>query len=179
MILLYKLNGNSYYINFTKLLADSLKSDMSLVDSCYIWHYWSGQGYRGWTEKDNVSLNTPRYDGHKAVEDLGHGGIDIEFIIDCYENDIMFSKKDIDMIINTYTKNIDKGTYNANSLSGSEKVDVSNRLFYKWLRLAQYEPSILNSFCAKYLHAAMLGNLFENAFFLSNVVYYYHSLEQK
>jgi hypothetical protein len=180
MIFLYKLTGKLYYIEFAKILADSLKKDMSIVDSCYIWRYWGGQGDRGWIEKDSVSINTPCFiGGHKAVEDIGHAGIDIEFIIDCYENDILFAKQDINMIINTYTKEIDKGTYNAYNLSGSLKDDTKIIPSYKWLRLTQYEPSILASFYTKYLHTAIINDGFGNAFLLANMVYYYHLLDMK
>jgi hypothetical protein len=179
MILLHKLTGKIYYKNFAELLADSLKKNLSFVDSCYIWNYWGGQGDRGWTEKDSVSINTPRYGGHKCIEDIGHAGIDIEFIVDCYENDILFSKQDVSRIINTYKKKINKGTYNAYNLSGSGKNDTKIIPSYKWLRLVHYEPAILSSFYTKYFQSALLYHGFGNAFFLANVVYYYPPLEGK
>jgi flagellar hook assembly protein FlgD len=60
----------------TRLLKQHLRLDVS---GAYVWDYWWGKGYTGWSAADSPSYNTPAYRGYRAPEDISHGAVSSDF----------------------------------------------------------------------------------------------------
>lgn len=83
LIQLYKATGNVKYKNRAFQLARAFKSEFQyLSDGRLIWHYWPKLFYDGWSEMDNISINTPKKVASTDIlfEDHSHATLNIAFI---------------------------------------------------------------------------------------------------
>jgi hypothetical protein len=148
LLLLFQLTGNKKYLNICTIIARKLKKEMIKLDKCYLWHYWGGRGYNGWAVTDSISVNTPKSIGQNSYEDLSHGSIEVAFMLDCSEANLIFDYKDVQMLKNTFIKRIDKHTYLATDVYGTAD-SVNGKLFhgpFDWLRLAESDMGIFKTF---------------------------------
>jgi hypothetical protein len=103
LIQLYKATGNVKYKNRAFQLARAFKSEFQyLSDGRLVWHYWPKLFYDGWSEVDDISLNTPKKVASTDIlfEDHSHATLNIAFMndfIQFFPNEI-FQTSDIDKL---------------------------------------------------------------------------------
>ncbi len=169
-VVLYRITKEEQYRVRTEKLANNLKRNLKYLpeNDLYVWHYWWGNGFYGWTETDNISVNTRSFLGTQVWEDVSHAQIDIGFIYETCQSNIVFNKTDLQRIANTLVKNV--------FLSDSDKdingwVGGSNRKAKKygitslcgWVFLTQYDsqiyPKIRKIYDNKSLPLLIIANL--------------------
>lgn len=85
LIELWKATGNPAYRERCADLAQTFAREMELTDDGRaIWRYWPQEHYNGWTEADNVSLNTPvrAPTDNPPYEDSSHAALNAAFILE-------------------------------------------------------------------------------------------------
>lgn len=85
---LYKATGDLLYIEYAKKIASFIKSNLIYKEDYFYWNYIINNGIS----------NTP--------EDLGHSILVIQFMISCFQNNIVFNEVDIKQLINLFNKQI-------------------------------------------------------------------------
>lgn len=111
-----------------RLIKDNLKYDER--DDCYVWPYAVGQA---------------------GAEDVSHGSIDLEFMIEAYQHSLVFNETDMRRLVNTYQRKIWQGIdMFRTGIALAMRVDGTvvqdddyTRLAHKWPLLCLYEPRIL------------------------------------
>lgn len=115
---LYRATGNTLYRDRAVKMANNFKYCPPLPgydtracltvqsNGSYVWPYWWAEGALGWTEADNLSDNTPSNLQTPDAEDLGHGGTDMEFVFEMYENGLVFTQTDVSRFVTTVKDNI-------------------------------------------------------------------------
>lgn len=151
LILLYNIEHSAKYLAILTSIAQHLKQSLSMVNNDeYVWHYWSGKGGQGWTARDNISTNTPNHDPQLGIEDINHGGVDMSFVVDCYQNGIVFGQSDMQRFTNIFMGVIDKKTFLAHDLNGKGGAPNDARYYLSalsgWLRLCQFDKRIYWAF---------------------------------
>lgn len=149
LLILYRLTNKKEYLTIASVIAEHLKESLTLTkEGCYVWRYWSGKGMMGWSASDSLSVNTPSSNGQSSIEDISHGGVDVSFMIDCYESQLVFDKTDMVRITNTFQKAVNRGAYLSYDLEGKGQDDAATYKspFGGWLRLARFDQSIPSVF---------------------------------
>lgn len=100
---------NANYKQIATNVATGFKNTITVKDNTII---WPSSGYF----KNGVL--TPAY--ARKFEDISHGNIDIDFMIRAYENNIVFTKKDMLNLADVFINNLWNG-------------DMENPLFYKFV----------------------------------------------
>ncbi|MEV6153212.1 hypothetical protein AB0L53_22980 [Nonomuraea sp. NPDC052129] len=105
--------GDPTFRDRTRRLARGFAGDLRTdADDAYVWPYWPtfGKLYNGYTKAENVSEWTPSYGtppkGAQQMEDLSHGGIDVEFAAVAHRWGLGFHDRDLARFARTYTKNM-------------------------------------------------------------------------
>ncbi len=173
LLLLYRVTKKEEYIQIVRTLASNFKKDLTAKGKNYVWYYWGGKGYRGWSTGEGVSTHTPSHSGSTSVEDVGHGGLDIHFMIDCYYANIVFDKNDIDMLTNTFTAVIDKQTYLADNVIGAGDSKSRGAPVFYWIRFAEFRPSVYNTFFDIFYKDKVLDSTYGNAYLVANLIKYF------
>ena len=96
-ILLYRITGDEFYRDKAEKLFYRMKSNFQYIEDHYVWHYWV-PFYEGdiFFEKNDLIHWTavhPYRSGYQSAE--------VKQIVEAYHNGIVFSKEDIQRIINT------------------------------------------------------------------------------
>ena len=117
LLMLYKLDDDSKYLNLAAELAEHLKESLITVgDSEYVWPYWSGKSEAGWSAGEDLSVNTPSRGPQSYLEDISHGGVDLSFMEDCYDNHFVFNRTDMNRFVGTFQGIVDRNTFLAPDL---------------------------------------------------------------
>ncbi|MGP3961339.1 hypothetical protein ACTWPT_35610 [Nonomuraea sp. 3N208] len=101
--------GDPFYrdraLRMARSFGGELKPD---AGDAYVWSYWPsfGKTYNGYTADQNVSEYTPSIAGARQIEDLSHGGIDVEFAALAFRHKIYYRGIDLARIARTYTRNL-------------------------------------------------------------------------
>ena len=115
---LYQATGNNKYRDRVVKIANNFlycpDTPLFDVNAClrqdakggYIWPYWWAEGALGWTEADNLSINTPNHSGQINIEDTGHAKVDVNFVFQVFRSGIAFSQTDIERFTITITDTI-------------------------------------------------------------------------
>lgn len=121
-IMLFLVTGEQAYFQKASGLAKHFKSYLNLeFDGSFTWNYWYGKGYE-------------RY---KAIEDISHGAIDVDFAILAYRAGVVFTQEDMMMFLKTFTKKITKkGTF-ADKVDGAGSNTYKNQIG-RWLELSEF-----------------------------------------
>ena len=103
---LYDLTGEDRFKDRALRLAASFRQSWEITkDSAALWHYWPADFYKGWTEADGLSVNTPSRKPSKDVlyEDNSHAGINVDFALTVRDrfDQGPFSSEDINFLRNT------------------------------------------------------------------------------
>lgn len=89
---LYNATGNSTYYFFLIQTARYLKMNMKVVNNSYQWNY--------------TLPFSPTDSNSYGVDDIGHAGSVVFFAVNCFENNVVFTKEDIDYLSSMFIKNI-------------------------------------------------------------------------
>ncbi|WP_431920320.1 hypothetical protein [Nonomuraea jabiensis] len=102
-----------FFRDRTRRLAATFARDLRTNDKdAYYWPYWPSFGklYSGYTKADGVSEWTPSYGtppkGGQQIEDLSHGGIDVEFAAAAQRFGLAFTDADMGRFARSYTRNM-------------------------------------------------------------------------
>ncbi|WP_327088294.1 hypothetical protein OIE66_39220 [Nonomuraea sp. NBC_01738] len=105
--------GDPVYTERTRALSRMFARELSAnARDAYVWRYWPTDGvmYRGYTQADDVSEWTPSYGsppkGAQQMEDLSHGGVDVEFAGVAHRSGLGFLGGDMVRLARTYTRNL-------------------------------------------------------------------------
>lgn len=177
LLILYELKRTPAYLNIVTVMAQHMRESLIAVDGDEdVWRYWSGKSETGWSASENLSLHSPSHDPQVFLEDISHGGVDLSFMEDCYENHLAFNQTDMQHIANAFQKIVNRKTYFAHDLNGKGG-DPNDWKYYNialngWLRLCQFDKSIYWAYYSIYfskLNAPVdLGRLFLLASLMEN-----------
>ena len=151
LLMLYKLDDDSKYLNLAAELAEHLKESLITVgDSEYVWPYWSGKSEAGWSAGEDLSVNTPSRGPQSYLEDISHGGVDLSFMEDCYDNHFVFNRTDMNRFVGTFQGIVDRNTFLAPDLtrksSNPDEAAHYGSALNGWLRLCRFDKGIYWSF---------------------------------
>ena len=142
-ITIYSINGNPDSFDKASGLAMHFKNRMRTnKDGAFVWDYWYGEGFKKYS----------------SIETTSYAAIDVDFLILAYKNGIIFTRNDIDKILNTYRKYICKNDGFAPYIDGTDKsfayIDAP------WLELSNYDCSVWDDFTTfvgkqRHLHETM------------------------
>lgn len=109
---LYDVTGKAIYFKRAELLMQSFINETSIHGNRLLWHYWPSRFYGGWSEEDNLSVNTqsrePMFD--TLYEDTIHASTNVLFISEYYRrSDVKFDY--YIQLNNTLEKMFENGTY--------------------------------------------------------------------
>jgi len=134
---------------FDDLTLMAQKGDAESVET-YIWPYWwsKGYGYKGWTQSDDVSDNTPALSGRTTIEDTSHGSIDAHFAYLAYKNGMVFDDTDMMRFANTFLYRMVSWSNGKASLkefvNGTGETSLYDQSAARWGFLAEFNPEIYN-----------------------------------
>lgn len=162
MLKIYQVTGEAKYLDRVVKISRHFKERLTLDSDRYVWPYWWGYGFYGWSSDEQVSLNTASYQGYKKYEDFRHGALDADFVVLAYQAGIIFSEADMLRFGNTIVKNLlrDDGNINEFVVGSSGKFlspDNYKILIALWLRCYQFAPSLLPAACEQAMPHEKLG----------------------
>lgn len=142
---IYRASGEQVYLDRVTKMARHFKGHLRLdaADNAYVWNYWWGPAYYGWTATDDISAYTESYSGYRGIEDLNHGAIDVSFAYLAYANGIVFNEQDMQRFGNTVEKKLIRADGKVSSRVDG-KLYTSNTPSYlgMWLEYNRYAPSM-------------------------------------
>lgn len=87
---LYKLTREINYLNYAQKVARHLKKNLIHVGDYFYWNY---------TITNNPSPND-------QPDDLGHSILVVQFIVNCYKNNIVFDKNDVQSLVKLFKNQV-------------------------------------------------------------------------
>lgn len=124
---LYKATGERKYKELARGVANLVKQNLIDTLSYAYWYYYP---------RINTSISN-------TVEDLGHSILVIQFIVVCYEQNLVFNFSDIKKLINLFNNQVYDGSkYFKEFLQGSQV--SSDPFFSHYYLLSKYDRSISN-----------------------------------
>lgn len=144
---LYRLTGNADYLERSKKMVRLFKNRLQYDEKkdLYVWNYWyEPMTTVGWTPEDSISHNVKVYEGKARVEDISHGGHDIEMVMAAFRMGIAFDKTDIRRFANTFLRNVlteDRGKI-TRLVDGSGDYQAYFLSIYQWLALSEVVPEV-------------------------------------
>lgn len=146
MLNIYQVTGEAKYLDRVTKIAQHFKNHLTLETDRYVWNYWWGFGYNGWTSSQSVSANTPSYGGYKKFEDFRHGAVDGDFVVMAHQAGIVFTDTDLQRFANTIEKNLIRSDGKINEFVNSTPVNGANELLIGlWLRFYKLAPSLFDA----------------------------------
>lgn len=112
-------------------LAQFLKNRLRLMeDESYVWAYW------------------PPLEGtNEGFEDVSHAAINVDFIVLCFEHEIVFTRDDVNRIGNTFTKRVLLADDRiSDTVGGGENVNKYRDDVLRWARLGRHLPELRERF---------------------------------
>lgn len=92
---LYIAAGNVAYKNYTIQTANFLKNNLTVINGTYQWNY-------------NLPYS-PTDTRSYGVDDVGHASWFSLFMLNCFENNVVFNLNDVDYLTNMFLSNVSKG----------------------------------------------------------------------
>ncbi|MDD3653279.1 MAG: hypothetical protein PHO01_03680 [Desulfotomaculaceae bacterium] len=143
---LYQATNESIYRERATKIARHFKDNLTLdpVTGAYVWNYWWGIAYTGWTTGNSPSVNTPSYKGYRVKEDVNHGVLDMRFVEKAYRAGIVFNETDMARFGKTISSKLIKTiTSVALNVDGTGTADSPLRIT-SWTMLYPWAPGILD-----------------------------------
>ncbi len=149
---LYRATGEPYYLDRATRLAKLFKKNhIEKPDGTWMFYYWYGLMHVGWTADANISENLPVYSGAKSAEDISHFQLTLLFLVDCFENGIVFEKEDLEKWATTFHKTIyeedPQGPYLTFRVDGNQSgvtKGKSNHVLYGFIELGnRVDPKVV------------------------------------
>lgn len=130
LLMLYNVTGELEYYRKAHWLAKHFRNYLiKESNGSYVWHYWYGKGY----------------DRSKAVEDISHGAIDLDFAVLAYRNRVVFNRVDMTRFVQTYNSKIRKNGQFADTVDGKGKDKYKDALG-RWLELSEFTSTTWKDF---------------------------------
>jgi hypothetical protein len=112
----------------------------------YVWYYWyEPVTTTGWTRADNLSDNMPECKAKPIIEDVSHGTLDIQLVVNAAAAGIAFDETDLKRFANTFLNNVvmkDRSGINGR-VDGTEPNSRYIRTSLAgWLPLAQADAKV-------------------------------------
>lgn len=113
---MFLFTQDSIYKNKLKKIYNHIKNEFYYNNGKVLFNYTYGSYYNGW--KNSKVYNYEDYEGFKRVEDNSHFCSTIDFIIDCYENNLFFDELDINNLKKILRQSL-KDNYMSYSINGN------------------------------------------------------------
>ncbi len=166
LLKMYQITGETKYLDRVIRIARHFQNNLTLDTDRYVWNYWWGYGYNGWSDDQQISANTPSYGGYKKFEDFRHGVVSADFIVLAYQAGIVFTEEaEIYRFAKTIEKNLTRtdGGINefvsgspANSGSSPDSGNTS-LLIGLWMRYHKVAPSLFDRTCEQVIDLSTVG----------------------
>jgi hypothetical protein len=148
---LYRATGESYYLDRATRLARLFgKHHIEQPNDTWSMNYWWGLMHEGWRAEDGVSENLPVYAGSSTPDDISHFQLTLTFLMDCYENGVVFTENDLRKWANTFHRVLyresEGGPFVAYRLDGSQggqEPGEGNHVLYGYIELgAKFDEEV-------------------------------------
>lgn len=119
--------GKSHYRERARRLAQFMKNRMrTLEDGAAVWAYW------------------PPLDGPgDSFEDISHASINVDFMVQCYEHGLVFTKEDLERVRNTLLQRVIQPDHRVtDTVGGGSKFDHYRHAPLRWGRLGRHFPDV-------------------------------------
>jgi hypothetical protein len=119
--------GNSKYRERVTRLARFLKHRLRpMDDGSYVWAYW------------------PPHDGTgDSFEDISHAAINVDFMVQCYEHGIVFTREDMQRLEKTLSKRVLLADDRvSDTVGGGDKFNKYRPAVLRWGRLSRHFPEV-------------------------------------
>lgn len=156
LLRIWQVTGETRYLDRITRIARHFQKNLTPVADRYVWNYWYGHGYDGWSTEQQISSNTPSYRGYKKFEDFRHGAVAADFVVLAYQAGIAFTEDaHIYRFAGTLEKNLLRADRGINEFvsgsgpdggSGTENTGT-NLLIGLWLRYNRVAPSLFDRTC--------------------------------
>lgn len=87
---LYKLTGNEKYLNYAQKVAQYLKNNLIFAGDYFYWNY--------------IINNNPT--STDIPDDIGHSILVVQFIVNCYKSNIVFTQSDVQSVVRLFKKQL-------------------------------------------------------------------------
>lgn len=110
------------------------------------------EGVSSGSIEDDVSVNLPILKGYQTPEDLSHFQLSLRFMLDCQEEDLLFTEEDLRKWARTFQKRMiatkEDGSpyfiYRLNGEQGNLTEGLNNHVIYALMELsAKFDPELL------------------------------------
>lgn len=156
ILILYRLTDDKEYLVKATGLAQHFKSFLRTTSNgAYTWDYWYSDGLRV----------------NKAVEDVSHGGVDLDFVLLAYQYGIVFNDDDVVKFIKTYKNIYNDGNY-THFVDGTKPDNKMTGSISSWLELSRYDCSIWKNY-ASLVNTDTLGQNDSAMFGIAKLLKYY------
>ncbi|MDD4170080.1 MAG: hypothetical protein PHD36_07490 [Desulfotomaculaceae bacterium] len=146
LINLHQATGEAIYLERAAKIARHFKDNLTLdtETGAYVWNYYWGIAYSGWTSSNSPSVNTPSYKGYRVKEDVRHGALEMRFVEKAYRAGIVFDDTDMARFGKTVSEKLIKSTTSvAQNVDGSGAADSTMRIA-SWTMLYPWAAGILD-----------------------------------
>lgn len=147
---LYRLTGKKEYLDRSKKMINLFKNRLIYdeTNDLYVWNYWfEPMTTTGWKPEDHISYNVKMYPGKARVEDISHGGHDIQMVMAGYKMGIGFDKTDVQRFANTFLRNVltpDKRKI-TRLVDGSGDYQAYFNSIHQWFVLSEVVPEVFGA----------------------------------
>jgi hypothetical protein len=101
LVQLYEISGEPRYLDMALKMGSVFQRHLIPSNGGYSWPYWWGKAATGWNEDDDVSANTPTYDGHQGLDNIDYATLELEFVTALAQYGV-FDNEDMERFANTY-----------------------------------------------------------------------------
>ena len=166
LLKIWQATGEAKYLDRITRIARHFQEHLTLAADCYVWNYWYGHGYNGWSVEQQVSDNTPSYGGYKKYEDFRHGAVAADFVVLAYQAGIAFTEDvHIYRFARTLENNLIRGDGGINefvsglSADGGSSMEKGNNsiLIGLWMRYHRVAPSLFDNTCQQVAGLSTVG----------------------
>lgn len=101
LIWLYEIDGESQYLDKALKLGRLFHRHLIPDNEGYKWYRWGGKALTGWNKGEEISTNTPSYEGHQNFDSAGYATLELEFVTKLARYGV-FDDEDMQKLVNTY-----------------------------------------------------------------------------
>jgi hypothetical protein len=119
------------YLEKTAKMARYFKKNLRLNGDAYVWNYWDP-----YPPIPEVRLH---------IEDTSHGSIDIGFVVEACNRNVVFTGDDLKKFSNSYTEVMWNKSKEDPEIAGNvdgRKSKRDGRFIHEWVKLAQWNPKV-------------------------------------
>lgn len=175
LLWLYRTTGKQEYLEKAAKLARKIQKGMRLLpDGTITMSYWYGLPYQGWGSEGTAPVHELYVESKpdRAVEDISHFTLTLDFMLDAYYMGLVFQDKQLQAVAETFSKKIWKpggtlsqekdwgqGIFLAHTLEGRGRSD--DYAAGTFALLAPWSSEILGKalevYCARFLEPSNIN----------------------